>query len=69
MTIEFLLEDLSLGRWKEFKESLPVFAVFQMPSAQNKQNIPKLEYFAVAYPKLPHLSIPKYRVITNQEEI
>ena len=27
MTIEFLLEDLSLGRYGEFRESLPALAV------------------------------------------
>lgn len=31
MTIEFLLECLSLGRYGEFRESLLTFAGFQMP--------------------------------------
>ena len=53
MTIEFLLEDLSLNRSGKFRERLLSFllsAVFQVPAAQN--SITKAAYFEIAYPEL-----------------
>lgn len=42
MTVDFLLEDLSLGR-----ESISAFAIFQVPKAWNNQCV-KAAYFRMA---------------------
>lgn len=51
VTIKFLLEDVSFGREREFRESICQFLHFQMPTSQNSQYT-KLPYFEVACPDL-----------------
>ena len=58
MTIEFLLEALSVGRQGTFRESPshPTFAPFQAPTAQNNQYT-KGPYFGVAHSATLHFSL------------
>ena len=60
MTIEFLLEDLSISQIRAVqRQSLPAFAIFQVPTDQNNQYT-KATYFGVACPEL----LPSYFELT-----